>query len=178
MIPTVPCDTPEACCESLYAVANHLLTEVYDALLTCYPTENCEPLAAYVTLGLGNDGIPDALTVAATAIDPSPSSRPGIFGIWRANFAIILKESGWPTAHVEGNEIILPSPVLQAAASSHVYAMGEAMHRKLANLFATKSLTPSGSGCTNATFNSMFPLTPQGGIVGWQASVTTDLPWN
>ena len=178
MIPTIPCDTPEACCDSLYAVAAHLLTEVYDALLVCYPTENCQALAAYVTLGLGNDGIPDALTVATTNIDTSPASRPGSFGLWRATYAIILKESGWPVAHVEGDEIVLPSPDLQAAAAAHVYAMGEAMHRKLSRLYTTRNLTPSGVGCTNATLGTMFPLAPQGGVVGWQASVTADLPWN
>lgn len=160
-------------------MANHLLTEVYDALVECYPNPDiCAPLAAYVTLGQGNDGIPDALTVSATTFNTSAASRPGSFGLWRVDFAVILRESGWPIAHVEGDAIVLPSPTLQAAASAHVYAMGEAMHRKLSQMYIGRSLAPAGAACTNASLGAMFPLPPQGGVVGWQASVTADLPWN
>lgn len=163
----------------MFAMATHLLTEIYDALQVCYPpVDECPPLAAYVTLGLADDGIPDALTVSATGVDMSPASRPGSFGLWRVNFAVILRESGWPTVHTEGDVIVLPSPTLQAAASAHVYAMGEAMHRKLAYLYINRSLAPAGTACVNATLGGMFPLVPQGGVVGWQASVTADLPWN
>lgn len=163
----------------MFDMATHLLAEVYDALQLCYTvTEACPQLAAYVTLGLGDDGVPDALTVATTRIDTSPASRAGSFGLWRVNFAVILKESGWPIVHEEGGVIVLPSPTLQAAAAAHVYAMGEAMHRKLANLYIKKNLAPTGVACSSQTLDGMFPLPPRGGVVGWQASVTADLPWN
>lgn len=179
MIPLVPCEPADACCVSLYDIASHLLAEVYDALITCYPSPDaCAPLAAYVTLGLGDDGIVDALTVASQGIVAAPSNRPGSVSLWRAHFAVILRESGWPTAKVEGEQIVFPAPDLQAAAATHVYSMGEAMHRKLVYLYNTKSLAPADVVCVNGTLGQMIPLAPRGGVVGWQVPVTVDLPWN
>lgn len=163
----------------MYSIAAHLLAEVYDAVMDCYPgTDCCSPLAAYVTLGNGDDGVTDSLTVSAAGIVPSPNSAPGGFGLYRATFNVRLAESGWPTARQEGQTLIFPPPEEQARAARHVFSMGEAIHRRLAHLQRTRSLTPSDVRCSNALLGQMTPILPSGGSVGWLAPVTIDLPWN
>ena len=159
----------------LYDIATHLLTNVFDALTECYPSE-CEPLAAYVTLGNGDDGIKDSLTVSIASVVGSNNTRPGGLGLWRSTFNVILRESGWPTARVDGETIVLPSPSEQAAAARPVFAMGEAMHRRLAYMMTHRGLVPGA--CSSATLGLLTPLNPQGGVVGWSVPVVADLPWN
>lgn len=179
MIPQALCDQPDACCVSLYDIAAHLLAETYDAVLNCYPTvEDCPPLAAYVTMGTGDDGITDAVTVAMMTIAGSPNTRAGGLGLWRSTFIVMLRESGWPTVRVNGDEILMPAPDLQVRAAQHVFSMGEAIHRRLAALQTSRGLTPAGVPCAMASIGVMSPLNPQGGVVGWQIPVTVDLPWN
>lgn len=178
MIPRTDCQAVDACCVTLYDIANHLLAEVFDAVTQCYPTDCCETLAAYVTMGSGDDGITDALTVGVTSVQSSAHTLPGGLGLWRAEFAVILRESGWPTAYSDGDTIVLPSPTEQARASQHVFAMGESIHRRLAFLMGQRALVPRGTRCSNGTVGTMNPLYPQGGVVGWQVPVIIDLPWN
>lgn len=178
MIPSSPCEDSDPCCDSLHNIALHLLSEVYEAVLACYPTGCCEPLAAYVTLGRGDDGLTDALTVSAGTVSPSLGTQPGSLGLWRATFTVMLRESGWPTARVEGDAIVLPSAAEQSVASRHVFSMGEAIHRRLAYLSSVRGLVPSGVRCSNASIGPMVPVAPQGGVTGWQVDVIVDLPWN
>jgi hypothetical protein len=177
VIPNEPCVLPDPCCTDLYSIAAHLLAAVYDALKACC-TEGCDELAAYVTLGNGDDGVKDALTVQFTTVAASPNTRAGGFGLYRATFQVILRESGWPTARVEDDSIILPQPSEQAAAAQYIYARGEAIHRKLTYMQASRTLVPTGTVCVAATVGTMNPLNPLGGVVGWSVPVTTDLPWN
>lgn len=177
MIPDAPCVLPEPCCTDLYEIAAYLLAAVFDALKACC-TEGCDDLPAYVTLGNGDDGVKDALTVQFTTVNPSPNTRPGTFGLWRASFQIILRESGWPTARVEGETIVLPQPSEQAAAARYMYARGEAMHRKLTYMQAARMLVPTGTACNSAAVGTMNPLNPLGGVAGWTVPVVVDLPWN
>lgn len=178
MIPTTPCADTEPCCVSMYDIALHLLTETFDAVSACYPGTCVEPLRAYVTLGDGDDGIVDSLTVSAGTTVASPNTIPGSFGLWRATFNVRLRESGWPTARVEGDAIMLPPPEEQAIAAKHVFSMGEAIHRRLSYLMSNRRLVPDGVRCSNATLGAMLPLNPQGGVVGWVVPVIVDLPWN
>jgi hypothetical protein len=179
VIPSSPCDTSEQCCVSLHDIAAHLLAEVYDAVSGCYPGPDCcEPLAAYVTLGSGDDGIIDSLTVAIGGISPSGETRPGGLGLWRATFNVRLSESGWPTGRTEGGAITMPQPTEQATAVRHVLSMGEAIHRRLSTLQTRRGLTPPGVRCSNASIGTMQPILPLGGVVGWLCPVTIDLPWN
>jgi hypothetical protein len=164
---------------SLHDIAAHLLAEVYDAVSGCYPGPDCcEPLAAYVTLGNGDDGITDSLTVSFGSIASSPNTRPGGLSLWKATFNVRLSESGWPTARVEGEAITLPTPSEQATAARHVLSMGEAIHRRLSMLQSQRGLTPPGVRCSNASVGVMTPVPPQGGVVGWLVPVVIDLPWN
>lgn len=179
-IPTGDCDEGfDVCCSTLYDIANYLLSEVYDALAGCYPPAPCvDPLRAYVTVSGGDDGQVDVLSVSIGTVAPSASTLPGKFGLFRATFEVRLKESGWPTVYADGETIMLPDPVEQAAAARHLYSHGEAIHRRLAYLHFNKMLVPSNIRCTNATLGQMSPLTPQGGVVGWVVPVVVDLPWN
>jgi hypothetical protein len=178
VIPTSPCATAEPCCDALYDTATHLLTETYDALMVCYPQDCCSPLVAYVTMGNGNDGVVDSLTVTFGQIASSPNTRPGNFGLYRATFFVRLAESGWPVARVDGETIIAPPPAEQAQAARHVYAMGEAMHRKLTYLQGVRRLVPDGVRCSNASVGIMQPVGPSGGVAGWSVPVVVDMPWN
>lgn len=179
MIPSTPCSTSDPCCFSLHDIATHLLTHTYDALIECYPPPDCcTPLRAYVTLGNGDDGIVDAVCVMAGGIIGTANQQPGMMNLWRSTFTVRLLESGWPTARVDGDTIVLPSVEEQQAAAVHVYAMGEAMHRRLSYLASKRSLTPSNVRCSNATLGPFLPIPPQGGVAGWQVTVSVDLPWN
>lgn len=159
-------------------IATHLLTEMYDAITECYPTTCSQPLAAYITFGNGDDGIVDSLTVSAGTVQATPNQRAGQFNLYRVTYTIRLLESGWPTAHVDGDVIVMPSPDAQAIASKHVFSMGEAMHRRLSSLVTQRALVPSSVRCSNATVGTMQPIPPSGGTVGWQVPVVVDLPWN
>jgi hypothetical protein len=178
VIPTTPCADFEPCCLSLSDIATHLLTEMYDAITECYPSTCAQPLAAYITFGNGDDGIVDSLVVAAGQVTSTSEARAGQMNLWRATFTIRLSESGWPTARIEGEEIVLPTPQEQQIAARHVFSMGEAMHRRLSHLMFHRALVPSTVRCSNATVGTMVPVPPSGGVVGWQVPVTVDLPWN
>lgn len=176
-IPAGLCDeSAEPCCLSLSDIANHLLLSVFDALKACCET-GCEGLSVYVAMGPGDDGIKDALTVNPTLVTASAGTRPGAPGLYRASFDVRLRESGWPTAYVDGTVIQLPEPALQAAASRYILGRGEAMHRKLASMASSRGLTPPGVRCANGSIGPLTPITPQGGVVGWLVTVTVDLPW-
>jgi hypothetical protein len=177
MIPVAPCEISDPCCTDLYDIAAHLLASVYDALMACQP-ECCDNIAAYVTLGNGDDAITDALTVQFTTVNASPNSIAGSFSLFRAQFTVILRESGWPTARVDGETIVMPQPSEQANAAKYIYARGEAMHRRLSYLQSSKGLVPPGTTCVTGTVGSMTPLNPLGGVAGWIVPVTVDLPWN
>lgn len=179
MIPSSTCAADTPCCLELHSIANHLLVETYDAVMACYPgVECCPPLSAYVTLGEGDDGIVDSLTVSIRSIASSVNTRPGQLGLWRATFAIRLSESGWPTARREGTAILMPEPEAQAVAIRHVLSMGEAIHKRLSNLQTRRGLVPDGIRCSNASLGGMTPVGPRGGVAGWLVPVTVDLPWN
>lgn len=176
MIPAAPCDLPDPCCTDLYDIAAHLLAHAFDALQACC-SEGCGELAAYVTLGNGDDAIQDALTVQYTTMSTSPNSVASI-SLYRAQYNVILRESGWPTARAEGETIVMPQPGEQASAARYMYARGEALHRRLAYLQSTKRLTPTSTTCVAATVGTMTPLNPLGGVAGWLVPVVVDLPWN
>lgn len=176
MIPA-SCDLPDPCCTSLYDIATYLLAAVFDALKACC-SEGCDDFPAYVTLGNGDDGVQDALTVQFSTVNASPNTRAGGFGLYRAAFQIILRESGWPMARVENETIVLPQPSEQAAAAAYMYARGEAIHRKLTFMQSSRTLVPTGTACTSATVGTMNPLNPLGGVAGWTVPVVVDLPWN
>ena len=91
---------------------------VFDALKACCET-GCAGLSVYVAMGPGDDGIKDALTVNPTLVTASAGTRPGAPGLYRASFDVRLRESGWPTAYVDGTVIQLPEPALQAARRQH-----------------------------------------------------------
>lgn len=179
-LPTDACGEGfDACCTALYDIANHLLSEVFDALIVCYPPAPCaDPLRAYVTVGAGDDGQVDTVTVAINTVTPTSTSLPGNFGLFQAVFDVRLRESGWPTAYVEGDTIVLPTPEEQVAAARHLYAHGEAIHRRLSKLQTNRRLVPPSVRCTNATIGTMIASSPEGGVVGWSVPVTVDLPWN
>lgn len=179
VLPAAPCDTgPEPCCVSLNDIAQHLLSEAFDALNSCC-SGSCEhEVIAYVTVGGGDDGITDALTVAISSVGASVNTRGGGPGLYRAVFEVRLKESGWPTVQVSGDEIALPDPIAQQSAARHLYAHGEAIHRRLAALSTSRGLVPVGTPCANGQVGSLSPLPPQGGVVGWIMPVTVDLAWS
>lgn len=177
-IPSSPCEGSGQTCTSLYDIANHLLTEVFDALLATAEPSCCGEIAAYVTVGQGDDGAQDALTVSIVSITSSPNTRPGGLGLFRGSFDVRLRESGWPTVEVAGEEILLPEPTRQATAAAYLLSRGEAIHRRLSALMTSRGLVPAGVRCSNASIGTLSPLYPQGGVAGWVIPVTVDLPWN
>jgi len=177
-IPSAPCGLgSDQCCTSLSDIASHLLSETFDALTECHISDCGEQVLAYVTMGLGDDGVSDSLTVSVGSVNPSAGTRPGLPGLYRAAFDVRLQESGWPTAYVDGDVVVLPDPVLQASASAYMLSRGEALHRRLAALAANRGLVPAGVRCSNGSVGALTTIRPQGGVVGWTCQVVVDLPW-
>lgn len=182
-----PCEmTLDACCNVVHDIANHLLTSIHDAILPCYGDAMCnEAPIKYVTFGQGDDGIRDALTVAILSAGPSPITQTGAggvtipLGLYRCLFEVRLRESGWPMAFIDGNQIVPPDPERQHVATRHAFAHGEMMYRKINSMNYNRTLTPTTvAPFSKATIGQLLPLQPLGGVVGFAFQVAIDLPWN
>lgn len=185
MLPFDDCGiTDDVCCTALFDTADWLLQQVYPVVSACVATSECiPPLLAYVTLGVGDDGVRDALTVAVGATAPSQVSLDGVgrqvgFSLYRTTYRVQLRESGWPMAQVLGGDIHAPDPVLQNTLARHAYAHGEQMYRKLEQMRLARTLTPTTLPRPSvALLGPLVPLQPQGGVVGFYADVQVDMQW-
>lgn len=189
-LPQQSCPIPEdVCCNGIFDIAQYVLNRVYDGLVGCLP-KGCDgqpmQLLPYVTMGQGDDGVADSLTVAFLGAIPSPNSLdqngrlkgPSLF---RGDFDVRLRESGWPLIRTDGGQLNAPDPALQQAIARHAYAHGEQMFRVLRSL-AARVATPGGwlANYPNpafATASQLRTINPQGGIVGFSSVLTVDLPW-
>lgn len=182
MLPNA-CDvTPEPCCNDLYNVADHLLTTVFDAIKTCMADQSCveKQLTAYVTIGAGDDGNTDALTVEFDGGSPTPRSVQGGRGVVvsRTTFTVRLRESNWPIVRREDGAPIMPPPNEQNHAAKYAIARGELMWRTLLGMQATKTLVPTSvRGCLDTQVRDLRPMRPSGGVIGWTVQVDVDFPW-
>lgn len=182
-LPLDVCEPAEACCTNLHDFAGHILAQAHAAVNACL-TEECAAIVAYVTLGDGDDGIVDALTVAFTGLSAKPPNRPGQPWVSAANFTVRLRETGWPVVQGEGDQIVFPDPVKQNAAARHVLARLEAIHRKLVWLarpghpsVATAErgrMAPNNVPYTAAKVGNMTPLAPRAGVVGGTITVSIE----
>lgn len=182
-----PCEiSDDVCCNVIFDIADHLLTEIGEALALCFEDDSCcTAPAQYITFGFGDDGIRDALTVAIQQVAPSPVTSQGKggvtvpIGLYRCIYEIRLRESGWPLVHIEGDAIVPPDPVRQRALARHAFSHGEMMYRKIRSLYANGEITPSTlPQRSNAIIGPLLPLNPLGGVVGFTCTVQIDIPWN
>lgn len=184
-LPSITCDVPdEVCCSNIYDTAYHLLSNLFAAVAGCVSTECDTPgIQPYLTFGVGDDGIRDALTVAILQVAPSAKSQDGAgrtipLPLYRCDFEIRLRESGWPIAQVIGGAIQAPDPVLQAKLSKHAFAHGELLYRKLNAMNYSRTLAPAGRPQpTFAQIGPLVPLLPTAGVVGWTIRVQLDMIW-
>lgn len=184
MLPNDDCVISEqVCCTSLYDIAQHILSGLYEGLLDCFQQTPCNPggLLAYVTMGEGDDLVLDAVTVALTSIEPSYNTvarnDTSPFGLYRATFTVRLLESGWPMAFEENGEIFVPDPVIQNAVARHAFGHGERMYRRLTYMASHGECVPTGVACSKVEVTSLRPLNPSGGTVGWETTLVLALPW-
>lgn len=185
MLPGPDCGANEdVCCNVLYDVAYHILVSVHDSLVACFPQDGCSTIpVAYVTMGGGDDGVRDALTVAIIEAVPSPKSldpngRMVGIPLYRCAYEVRLKESGWPMVERNENSISPPDPVRQNSQARHAFSHGERIYRKLNNMLITKTMTPSTvAQYSTVQLGRLTPLRPLGGVVGWVIPVSVDLPW-
>lgn len=181
MLPT-SCDPPdEVCCSDLISIAEHLRDELVEALNACIDDE-CNLIVGYATMGQGDDGVVNALTVEFDGAEPTAGSASGNtqlpIVIARSTFTVRLRESGWPTVTQEGSAAVPPQPSRQHVAAYHAFAHGELMYRTLLSMKASRSIVPSTvRGCLNVVIGPLQPLRPSGGVVGFTARVSVDLPW-
>ena len=175
----------DVCCTTLFDTAEFILHQVAFTLQDCLPGADCgcDPLDCYVTMA-GDDGNPNALTVEIEAVSPSAGTSAGMsgmqvaFGLFRATFAVRLRESGWPTLYVDDEVIVAPDPAAQHFAARHMYGHGESMYRKLVGMLATTNgFAPNGVTYTRAQLSPLVALPPTSGVAGFMASVTLDLHW-
>ena len=180
----VDCPVDEGvCCVEMFGFANNVLTVVYNDLLDCYEAGPEDPLVAYVTMGGGDDGIYDGLSVRVLRIKPSIGSALNgtQFGpvLIRGTFEVRLLESGWPTVSVNGTTVILPEPTEQHEAARQALAHGEAVYRSLLRHRRDGSFIEglTALGGAQIDIGDLEPITPLGGVIGWRVSVVVDLPW-
>lgn len=177
------CDIGPQCCTTAFDVCDYLLDEVYRALLSCYPDPASCPLTnwrQYVTMGPGNDGVDDALTVAFLAAGPArQDTTTRSLALYRASFEVRLRERGWPMVHVDlGGDVQTPDWEAQHAKARQALAHGEKMYRHLIWLNNNRSLPPSKFQCSNALLGNLVPLPPLGGVIGFTVLITMDVPWS
>lgn len=185
-LPLLTCEIPdETCCTLIFDTANFILNRVYDGIIDCMPPSECASgtLLRYVTMGNGDDGIPDSLTVAFTGSGISPKSTlpGGVTGplpLCRGTFDIRLREAGWPIVGVANGAITPPDPVKQHAIARHAYAHGEQLYRTVRDFAHSRELTVSGVvKLNNVVLGDLRTLSPLGGIVGFAIPITVDLPF-
>lgn len=186
-LPSQSCEIPSSvCCTTIYDISNFILNTVYDALLDCMPL-GCNgetmKLLHYVTMGQGDDGIADSLTVSFLGAVASSKSSDNTghslpVGVSRGSFDVRLRESGWPIVRTEGGIIDAPDPKMQHAIARHAYAHGEKMYRVLRGMVQSRRLTPTALPKPSfGSIGDLRALSPQGGVVGFAATVTADFPW-
>lgn len=164
------------CCNTLYDIAEHILDTVHTAILVCTPTPpGCAPLLKYVTLGDGDDMIVDALTVAYQGIGTIEDVQATVT-VYSVDYKVLLRESGWPTATVDGTVIRPPDPAIQNALARQVYSHMETMMRKLRWMAQAghRRMAPVGTSYVRARLSNMTPLPPQAGVVGADITVTVE----
>lgn len=185
-LPSQSCEiTTETCCTALFDIANYILNVVYEGLVGCLPLDcdgNPMPLAKYVTMGSGDDGIADSLTVAfqGSTITQNSSDGRGVtmpIIMERGEFEIRLRESGWPIVTTNG-VVNAPEPAVQHAIARHAYAHIEQFRKTIRMMVAQKNVSPAGVPKPNfCQLLDLRTLNPQGGIVGCVASIRMTLPW-
>lgn len=175
-LPVGDCVTPiEVCCPASGLIGAHLLAEAFEAVTQCQD-DVCGALTAYQTLGRGDDGHVDAITVTYLGQSTISAPRANGRGIQpqRLLFDVRLRESGWPIVHEEGEAIVLPDPVVQNSLAVIVQGHIEAMYRRLLHLSRHRQLTPSGVRFLGGSVSPLTPLAPLGGVVGGFCTVTVD----
>lgn len=180
-LPEPGCVPAEACCTNLFDYADHILDQALAAYNECR-TEECPAIVAYVTLGRGDDGIVDALTVAFTGVVPKPVQANGTVWVNEATFVLRLRETGWPVVSDEGGVITFPDPVVQNNLARHVYGRLERILRRMVWLarpgfgsVATAErgrMAPDGVPYLKASVSGISPLDPQGGVIGGFMTIT------
>ena len=184
-LPPYDCSPDEVCCDMLYTIAANILEISHTAVTECTVGIPCDlpQIVGYVSVGLRiADPVSDRLVVSLADLGPSPQSADNAgrmnIPMWRAKYQIQLLESGWPTPQGDLEEIIPPDPNDYAAAAMHSYAHGEKMYRALVVALHQNELNPYQNDATFKRIDSLVPVEPSGGSVGWETTVTVDCPLN
>lgn len=172
-LPPPSCDVAlSTCCAGVYTFADALLEHCAEALAGCQ-TGICDPTPHYVTFGVGDDGNPDALTVAVRnwSVIPAPPGRNIV--VLRTVFEVRLKVSGWPTVTDEGGVIQFPPPDDQHRQAFFAYGWLEAIYRRAGWFVGQRAQLPVK--VAGVSIGDSTPLSPQAGVVGGFFTVTADL---
>lgn len=170
------CETSDLGCSDAWQIGQHILANVYDEVARVIPQDCCAPLLAYLTMGDGNDGVVDALTVNLDGVDPFGADQRGTWSN-RARFQVRLRESGWPVISEGPEGVRMPDPVAQNALAAYAWSHTEAMYRTLVVMQKRKLFAPEGVRVLASEVGSLRMLKPEGGVVGGVVPVTIFLPW-
>lgn len=172
------CADPQAgCCGDLFAFADYLRCQAAGALDQFFEGGCDSQITSYVSMGPGDDGIPDTLTVSTDTMLPSVGTQSVGFSAWNMTFEIRLRESGYPMLQRSGDVLEMPNPELQHKATAQLFAHGEAIHKRISALKEKRQLAPEGFRCLSGTVGALNPLPPLGGVAGWVLQVTIQMPW-
>lgn len=168
--------TPAPCCDSVYMVAAEILNIAWNAFAVCADPASCEPVERFVAAAEPHLATQDYLAVyiADASLPFLATGRTKMINVTAARFTynIKLMESGYPALEQALTEVYEPTAAELNWAAWHSLGHAEAVYRGVVSELVGDNV------CGElAAINSLRPVGPTGGLIGWTFSVTLEAPW-
>ena len=175
----------DACCTTLFDVANRLRSVVTAALCECFEGGCADrEFRSFVSVGPQiEDPLGDCLIVHMPRITVSALSNTAQgallpVAVHVADFEIRLLETGWPMIEINDAEemIYIPDSEFVNAMARHVYSHGERMYRAIVDGIQHNTLfTMATSDVAKIRLADFTPIQPSGELAGWTVTVQVEL---
>ena len=164
------------CCDSLYLTAQDLLIIAWNAFSACATPDECAPMERLVAVTEPHIATQDyiAVYIVDSTLPLLLTGRTKMLNVTmpRVTYGIKLVESGYPTLEAALTEVYEPTAAQFNWAAWHSMAHAEAIYRTMISTLV------ADNDCGELTaVNSLRPLDPTGGLVGWTFSVQIEAPW-
>jgi hypothetical protein len=168
-------DIPEACCGTLFDLADDILKAVVPFMEECIAATPCcgDPMRYFVSIGRPETWQSDflALYLENVRVDQLSTRNlttlmpPILLGQWR----FLLSESCYPGLIVKGDKTYTPTDEEFHLAAAHGYAHVQALLRGLLDFAASRD-------CRKFTLRDVQPTRPEMYSAGWTIGFDFELP--